>query len=468
VGQAEAPQIALFVAEELGNSSFLVVDHDAGEAAVIDPLRDVEQYLSHAEGSHARVTYAMETHVHNDFLSGARELRQETGARIVAGAGSGLRFEFDALNDGDAIRLGRCRLRARRTPGHTPDHVSYLLLDPDDRPRALFSGGALMVGTAARTDLYGPQLAIPLAHEAFRTLHHRLKDLPDDVAVYPTHGGGSFCGAAGTDERSTTMGRERLVNPLLQATEIMQFLARILDQAPYPEYYRRMAPLNMAGAPLLGRRLPSLPSLRPVDVEGLMRNARAAVIDVRDPQEFDRGHIPGSYSVSLDGGSFSAWVGWIVEADRPVVLTGGDAVDRREAQRQLLRIGHDAIAGELGGGIDAWRHSGRPISRYEVAEIDDLVEWIRAGRTLTVVDARDEPEWVHGHLPGAVHVPVPRAAATAKDLAAEVPVAVHCASGFRAAIAASIFEQAGVGGLIHVHGGLGKGTPGGLPLTVPG
>src|SRR5437588_6480797 len=231
------PEVEVFRAKELGNSSFLLADIDPGEAVAIDPVRDVDQYLTAADTLDVRVTRSLETHVHNDFVSGSRELRAETGAVITAAATAGLEFDFEAVHDGQAIEVGRFRLLARHTPGHTPHHLSYLLLDEKDKQLALFSGGATMVGAIARTDLFGPHLATQLALEAYRTIHVRLRHLPDDVAVYPTHGGGSFCAASSSNEAMTSMGAERKGNPYMQTHELMPFIARALHQGPYPRYY---------------------------------------------------------------------------------------------------------------------------------------------------------------------------------------------------------------------------------------
>jgi rhodanese-related sulfurtransferase len=323
-----------------------------------------------------------------------------------------------------------------------------------------------MVGAIARTDLFGPHLATHLALEAFRTIHVRLRDLPDDVALYPTHGGGSFCAASASNRPSSTMAEERVQNPFLTTSELMPFIARALHQGPYPAYYRHMAPLNRTGTQLLGRHLPQLKALTPETVEMLARLG-AAVVDVRTGRKFDQGHIPGSYSVGLQG-PFSAWVGWVVERGRYIVLVGGTDAEHREAQRQLLRIGYDEIAGFLDGGIDAWTASGRELRTFETAEIEDMATWILSAEPVTVLDVRNEDEWVHGHVPGAVHMPVSDISHHARDLPGEAPVAVHCGVGYRAAIAASLLEQAGVQQIIHVIGPYSDWDRLHLAETIPG
>jgi hydroxyacylglutathione hydrolase len=444
---AAEPRIDAFFASELGNSTYLVSDPDSGEAIAVDPLRDVAQYLDRADELGVRIKATAETHVHNDFVSGARELEAETGATIHAAHDSLLEFPFQPLHDGAEITVGRFRLQARHTPGHTPQHLAYAVLDEEGGKRALFSGGALMVGAIARTDLFGPHLATQLALQAYSTVHVRLRDLPDAAALYPTHGGGSFCGAGTGDKRMSTFGEERHSNPFLLTTELMPFIARALHQGPYPTYYKRMTPLNRRGAPLLGR---SLPELRPLDAAAVDRHRRqgAAIVDTRSPRSYDRGHIPGSYSIGMEG-PFSAWVGWVIEADRPLMLVG-EPGDVREGHRQLLRIGYDAVLGYLDGGLDAWTASGRELSTFETAEVEDLASWILSAEPMTVLDVRNEDEWVHGHVPGAVHLPVTSVEHHAGDLPREAPVAVHCGVGYRASIAASILEQAGFSRIIHV------------------
>jgi hydroxyacylglutathione hydrolase len=429
--------VEAFPAVELGNASFLVTDQTRGEAIVIDPHRDIDGYLRRADSLGVKITRALDTHLHNDFVSGRRELQAEAGTDIAN------------LAAGEEMVMGAVTIRALHTPGHTPEHLSYLLIERD-RPRALFSGGAVMIGAIARTDLLGPHLAVHLALEALRTLQVRLRSLPDDVAVFPTHGSGSFCGTGGRSGHETTLGHERATNPFFQTTEVMQFLARALNVGRYPAYYRDMAAINRAGAPLLGRNPDPPVKLSVTEVVRLI-DAGAAVVDVRGGRDYDRGHIPGSYSIGLDG-PVSAWVGWLVPRGRPLVLAGGTDAQHREVQRQLHRIGFDSIAGALDGGIDAWRAGGGEVSTFETVEVEDMAAWILSAEPMTVVDTRDEHEWAAGHVPGAVHIYVPDIPYRAGEVPSEAPVAVHCASGYRAGIAASLLEQAGLKRIIHVNG----------------
>jgi hydroxyacylglutathione hydrolase len=424
-------------APELGNTSFVVADTERGVAVVIDPFRDIERYLNLADDLHVELTHALDTHLHNDFVSGRRELAAEVGANI------------EEVGAGEELTFGDITLHAVHSPGHTPDHKSYLLSE-GGRPRALFSGGAVMLGAIARTDLFGPHLAVHLALEALTTLQVRLRGLPDHLRVFPTHGGGSFCGAGGRSGHETTLGHERETNPFFLTTELMPFLARVLNQPRYPTYYRDMAAINSRGAALIGRTLPALATLTAGEVAQAV-DGGAAVIDVRDGRDYDRGHIPGSYSIGLEG-EVSVWAGWLIARDRPIVLAGGTHAQHLTAQRQLLRIGYDLIAGELDGGIDAWRESGREVSTFETVDVEDMATWVLSAEPMTLVDVRDEHEWSSGHVPGAMHIYVPDVPFREAEIPREAPVAVHCASGYRAGIAASLLEQAGVKSIVHVNG----------------
>src|SRR5438128_8452404 len=251
-------------ASELGNASFVVADPDRGVGLVVDPLRDIERYLKLADGLNVKLTHALDTHLHNDYVSGRRELAAEVGANI------------DEVQPGAELTIGGLTIRAIHTPGHTPDHKAYLLSE-GGRPHALFSGGAVMLGAIARTDRLRPQLAVQLALEALSTLQVRLRGLPDDIAVFPTHGGGSFCGTGGRSGHETTLGHERQTNPFFLTTEVMPFLARALSQHRYPTYYRDMAAINRGGAPLLGRSFPPLTKLGADEVARMMDDGAAFV-----------------------------------------------------------------------------------------------------------------------------------------------------------------------------------------------
>ncbi|MHB1787392.1 MAG: MBL fold metallo-hydrolase, partial [Acidimicrobiales bacterium] len=365
---------------ELGNSAHLLIDRPSGVAVIIDPVRDTGDYRALAEAAGAKFSWALETHVHNDFVSGGRELVDAGGARLGASAQAGLSYPYEALRDGDEIELGSARLRVLATPGHTPEHVAYLLVDADGKPEALFSGGALMVGTAARTDLFGPALSWRFAHDLERSLKDKILSLPDDVVVYPTHGGGSFCAAGAGSAPSTTIGAERAANPLARAGSSRQFVARSLTAGPYPAYYARMRSLNQAGAPLIGPYPPEPAALGLGEVDSWLAQG-ALVLDVRPANAFRAGHIPTAVAAGANG-NVSGWVGWLAGPERPLVLVADPgevgAAQITEATRQLSRIGYDRVVGHLDGGLPAWAGAGRDVVSYQTTNAAQLAKRLDA------------------------------------------------------------------------------------------
>jgi hydroxyacylglutathione hydrolase len=440
---------------ELGNAAHVVIERDFGVAVVIDPVRDVGQYLDLATGESVELSWALETHVHNDFISGARELVAAAGTRLGASGDAGLRYPYERVGDGDELEVGSWRLRVLATPGHTPEHVAYLLIDPAGEPQALFSGGALMVGTAARTDLFGPALAWRFAHDLERTLKEKILKLPGHVVVYPTHGGGSFCAAGAGTEMTTTIGAERAANPLATARSSLQFVTRALTAGPYPSYYARMRSLNQAGAPLLGPALPVPPPLSLGELDTWLAQG-ALLVDVRPAAAFRAGHIPKSLAAGADG-NVSGWVGWLAGPERPLVLVadadGGGEAQVAEAARQLARIGYDRVVGFLDGGIETWTTAGRELVRYETIPAATLAKRLDAGELLPVVDVRETAEWHAGHVPGSVNIPAHDIPAVNVELPRGMVLAVYCGHDYRATLGASLLERAGYHQLVVVDDG---------------
>jgi hydroxyacylglutathione hydrolase len=435
----------VIVTTGLGDNSYVLVS--AGEALVVDPQRDVGRFVDAARTKGAEITQVLETHVHNDYVSGAVELREAAGAEIVGPAGGRYEFPHRDVGDGDELKLGDLRIAVVATPGHTPEHVAYLVYEPgSDTPAAVFTGGSLMVGGAGRTDLLGPELTDALTREQFRSLR-RLASLPDTVQVLPTHGAGSFCGAAGprSAERVSTMAQERMANRALAALDDEVFVRQQLSGLPaYPTYYRHMAPINRAGPPLLGASA-APPSLAPEELERLMSQG-AYVVDARWRVQFARGHIPGSVNVELDD-TFGSYVGWVVPFASALVLVlpeegTKEALD--EAVTQLHRIGYDRIDGHLGGGLAAWRAEGRTVASYPVAGLEDLCRQFRSGRTPAVLDVRQLTEWDAGHIDGSRHLFVGDLPERIGEVAPGQETWVICATGHRASAASSLLDRAGV------------------------
>jgi hydroxyacylglutathione hydrolase len=435
-------ELEVLVTPSLGDNSFLVAS--GGDAALVDPQRDVERFLSLAESRDLKVRHVLETHVHNDYVSGALAIREATGAEIAAPAKGGYAFEHRPMAEGDEIALGDLVLVAMETPGHTPEHLSYLLKETGSgRLLAVFTGGSLMVGGAGRTDLLEPELTEALTRAQFRTLR-RLASLPDDVQVLPTHGSGSFCGTGpAPKERTSTIGHERSHNRALAATDADAFLRQQLSGlSSYPIYYRHMAAINRAGPRLLqdyaGPR-----ALSPQEFAARME-AGAWAVDGRWRIQFARGHVPGSMNVELDE-TFGSYVGWVVPFGDPVLLVLPEPRDAslEEAVTQLLRIGYERVDGYLGGGIAAWRTEGRSLSSYRVTGLEELCRSHRAGKVGNLLDVRQQTEWDEGHVAGSQHVFVGDLAGRVDEVPKEIDTWAICATGHRASMAASILDREG-------------------------
>ncbi|MGH9183777.1 MAG: MBL fold metallo-hydrolase [Acidimicrobiales bacterium] len=415
----------------LGNTSWLV-DLGGGSALVVDPERDPLPYRLAAERLGAEIAVSVETHLHADFVTGSRELAHG-GATVLAATAGGLAWEHRGLADGDQVDLGRWRLRALATPGHTPEHLAYLLLD-GTTPRAVFSGGSLLVGAVARTDLIDPDRTVHLSRALWRSLHERLLVLPDDVAVFPTHGAGSFCSAAGDTRRWTTIGAERRTNPLLAAPDEDAFVRQLLaGLGSYPRYFLRLRQVNRRGPRVWGG-LPLLGTLTAAGVGDLVERG-AVLVDARPVADFAAGHVPGSLANTLRP-QFGSWLGWLVpDPATPLAFVLGEDQDRRELVRQCLNVGYEQLAGELGGGVPAWAAAGGPVRSLPLVDGAGL-----AGRP--VLDVRQHREWAAGRLPGATHVELGELPSRVADAPAG-PLVAMCGHGERAATAASILLAAG-------------------------
>jgi glyoxylase-like metal-dependent hydrolase (beta-lactamase superfamily II)/rhodanese-related sulfurtransferase len=423
----------------LGNTSW-VIDLGDGRVAVVDPARHPGPYLADAERRGARVAFSIETHLHADFVTGSRELAVY-GTTVVAPAAGGLEWPHRPVDDGEVVDMGGLSLRALSTPGHTPEHLAYLLSD-GDRPVGVFTGGSLLVGAVARTDLIAPDQTEELARALWRSLHSRILTLPDDVAVYPTHGAGSFCSAPAGDRRWTTIGDERRTNPLVAAPDEDAFVNALLGGlGSYPTYFHHLRDINRSGPIVFGH---PQPPLRGLDLDAFRRHIDngATIVDTRPVATWAAGHIPGVFAIALRA-QFASWLGWLVDRDAPLVFVVGADQDRAELVRQCHQIGHDRIVGELAGGMTAWTTAGLPTQTTPLADARD------AGPG--VLDVRQDREHAEGHVPGVAHVELGDLARVADRL--DGVEAVMCGHGERAATAASLLERAGRTGIAVVDGG---------------
>jgi hydroxyacylglutathione hydrolase len=447
--------VDVFVTAGLGDNSYLVCSE--GEGAVVDPQRDAWRFLRAAEAGGARIRAVLETHVHNDYVSGAHELRAATGAELVVPAQGRYQFPHRPAADGHEVRIGDLRLVALATPGHTPEHLAWLLYQGDAAtPRAVLTGGSLLVGSAGRTDLLGHELAGELTRAQFATIR-KLGALPDEVEVLPTHGAGSFCVAAmpGT-RRTTTIALERRENFLFRAAGLASFDEELRGELlAYPAYYRHMAPINRAGAEVLG----GLPPIRAVGPEELAARARAGafVVDGRDRDDFAAAHLPGSVNIELNAG-FASYIGWMLPFDDPLLLVLPDPGEPalEEAVTQLIRIGWRHVEGWLAGGIDAWRASGGELRSYPCGGVKELCDAVLAGKAPRVVDVRQELEWHWGGIPGSEQVFLADLPARLGRLSRDEVHWLVCSNGHRASIAASLLDRAGIPVRLVGTGGVGE------------
>jgi hydroxyacylglutathione hydrolase len=448
----------------LAQASYLI--GSKGEAAVVDPRRDVDEYIDEARRNGLAIRHVIETHLHADFVSGHQELARRTGARISIGARAGAGFDHAAVAEGDEIAIGDVTLRFLETPGHTPESVCVLVIDrsESDAPVAVLTGDTLFIGDVGRPDLLGAAAAAEdLAGDLYDSLHGRLLTLDDAVRVYPAHGAGSLCGKNISQERSSTIGEQRRTNPALAPMSRAEFVRRVTADLPEaPGYFRRDVELNRRGASSLAD-LPPLDSLTPRAVEDLL-GAGAAALDVREAPAFGSGHLPGSFEIGLSG-QFASWAGAILPPDAPIVLVAADAASADQARLRLARVGLENVVGRLEGGVESWRASGRPLASTEQIDVSELRRRLEAG-VQRVVDVRRPGERESARIDGAIPIPLHQLASRAGELDASAPVATICAGGYRSAIAASVLERAGFTKTANVVGGMDAWTGSGFPTRV--
>lgn len=418
----------------LGHASYLCADPDAGVAFVVDPARDVEAYLAAAARLGVLITHSFETHLHNDYLSGSRALSELRPITVVAPRSAELRYAHRAIDDGEMVRVGELAVRALATPGHTPEHMAWLVADlrRADEPQYLFSGGALLVGHIARVDLLGPEMAERLTREAFATLRDRVLPLPDHLAVFPTHGGGSSCSGTVAGSRWTTLGFERRHNHVAQAalSDLASFRQIISHELPAaPAYYPSVRERNRDGAGPLVRA-----PLRQLD-DGALADPALVLLDPRPPHLFGLGHRRGALNVVGNDG-FASRVGATVPVGAPCVLLTGDSEQAERLREQLSQIGYEDVRGYAAAAPE-----GVALERIEQLEAGAAAERITGGDL--VLDVREAAEWAEGHLPGATHIPYPDLLRRMGELPRARPVLAYCGSGVRSSLATSLLRADG-------------------------
>ena len=457
----------------LSQFSYIVACEKEGVAAVIDPKRDVDTYVSFAKENNLKIKYILETHIHADFASGSMELAGETGAELLLSSyDTGEKYEYGfahtELKDGQKVSIGSTvELQVLHTPGHTPEHISFLVFDLEkskDEPVIMLSGDFLFMGSLGRPDLLGENEKIALAKRLYNSINTKLEGLRNELEIYPGHGAGSLCGANLTKGSHSTMGTEREVNIYLREkmTE-EEFLKKIFETTPpFPDYYLRMKEYNAKGQPVFGK-IPQPAGLDATTFEELTLNG--VVVDTRHPLAFGGAHIPDSININM-GDALSFWAAWVVPYDMPVYLVMENENELDHAVRSLMRVGLDNVQGYLKPGFQAWIANGedfRDIPQASALFLDDMMD---AGEKLTVLDVRTDSEWKEGHIKGARHIYL----GELKDKLDKLPkndetIFCICGGGHRSSIAASLLQAAGYEMVYNVYGGMNAWKAAGLAST---
>ncbi|HEX7050892.1 MAG TPA: rhodanese-like domain-containing protein [Longimicrobiales bacterium] len=476
-----------FYDEKLAQASYLVGCQATGEALVVDPNRHADAYIDAAARHGLRITHVTETHIHADFVSGTRELAAKTGAtmHLSDAGGAEWRYAFAddpgvvLLRDGDHFRVGNLRLDVMHTPGHTPEHLTFLLTDTAaaDRPMGAFTGDFIFVGDVGRPDLLERAAGVAGSMRgAARALFDSLRtfaELPDYLQLWPGHGAGSACGRALGAVPQSTLGYEKLFNWAFSHDDAEAFAAAVLEGQPDPpRYFAEMKRVNREGPPVLGGIEP--PARLPDAQLAAVLDEGALVVDIRPADDYAAGHVPGTINIPLNR-SFGTWAGWLVPYDRPFYLLIDDVrctTCADEAARDLALIGLDRVAGRFGAGaLEAWRSAaGRPLSSTPQTTPADLAARLADG-AVTVLDVRAADEWAAGHIPGSAapagglhHIPLGRLVERLDEIPRDRPLIVHCQSGARSAIATSVLEANGIPGAINLRGGFAAWQAEGRPV----
>ena len=449
--------------EKIAHSSYLVGSE--GRAVVIDPRRDVEVYIHMAKKFDLTITHILETHLHADFLSGHMDLADRLGAEIVMPAAAGADFPHTGVAEGDEIAVGKLRFRVMETPGHTPEHVSYVLSDLDrgDVPAAVYCGDTLFVGDVGRPDLF-PGQAEELTRRLFSSLHDKLLKLPDFVEVYPAHGPGSLCGRSIGQRRRSTIGYEKQLNPALQFTDPDAFRDWLLEgMPPAPDHFSRLSEINRRGPELL-RRLDALASITPSDARQLMTQSKGIALDVRGMRGFSRSHIAGSYHISTRA-NFPTLAGWVIPPEKPIFLISAGEEELAEAWDQLHRVGLDNVAGQLLSGIEGWDAQELPLDSLDLLEPEELKTQLAGDAPPLVVDVRPAAAFNAGHIAGAVNIPVAELRTRYTEIPADRQAVLTCRVGYVASMGCSLLKQRGRHRVANLRGGLSRFVASGGTLT---
>lgn len=457
----------------LAIASYVVGDEKSGEAAVIDPTRDVEAYIRFAKDNDLHIKHIIETHVHADFVCGSRELnaRLNDDATIHCSSYGGKDwtqpYADQHVKEGSTVEFGSVRLGFQHTPGHTPEHISVLLFDKSrsaETPWVMFTGDFLFVGDVGRPDLLGEEARKELAHELYQSVFQRITSLPDITEIFPAHGAGSLCGKAIGSRRSSTLGFERLYNGALRKKPEEQWVNDLLTDMPLsPPYFKRMKKVNQEGPAIVGLELPGTKRWKAKDVYERVCD-KCLILDTRHKGAFAASHIPDAVNIPF-GYNLPTWAGWVLPYDRPILLVVEQPSQVEEVVTHLLRVGFDNVQGYLEGGMDAWETAGLPLVALSTLSVHDLKQRLDRKEKLTVLDVRTESEWNGGHIDGAIHIHGGELQEHFGKVPRDKPAAVVCGSGYRASIAASFLQRNGYEDVSNVVGGMSAWKAAKLPTV---
>lgn len=458
----------------LAIASYLVGDEKSGEAAVIDPTRDVQAYIDFARDNQLHIRHIIETHVHADFVCGSRELKARLKDEPIihcsdyGGKDWSQSFADQHVKVGDTIEMGELKFGFHHLPGHTPEHIGVTLFDTSrsqDTPWVMFSGDFLFVGDVGRPDLLGEEQKKELAHQLYESVFKRLDELPDITEVYPAHGAGSLCGKAIGSRRSSTIGYERRFNSALQKKPEAEWVEALLNEMPLsPPYFKRMKKVNKEGPAIIGPELPGQNRWGAKQVHERVCE-KCLVIDVRSKESFAAAHIPESINIPI-GDNLPTWAGWVLPYDRPILLVAEEPSQVESVVTHLLRVGFDDVQGYLEGGIGSWETSGYSLSRLNTMSVEELNKLRKTEKNLFVLDVRTEKEWNDGHIPEALHIHGGQLQERIDEVPKDQPVAVICGSGYRASIASSFLKREGIENVTNVIGGMSAWKGAELPTVM--
>jgi hydroxyacylglutathione hydrolase len=446
--------------EGIAHNSYLIGSENY--AAVIDPRRDCQIYIDLAQQTGLRIKYIFETHRNEDYAIGSVELNHFTKAEIYHGPGLDWKYG-NTLREGQQFQIGKLRLTAIHTPGHTDESMSYAVADlsTGEATVMVFTGDTLFVGDVGRTDLYGPEEASRLASNLYDSIFNKLLSLGDGVILCPAHGAGSVCGANIAARDASTLGVERAQSPLLQMSRDEFLKYKVTEKMERPHYFRQMEKYNLEGPPFLGR-LPSPAPLPSAEFKEEIERG-AVVVDTSYPAAFSGAHIRGSYSIWLEG--LPVFAGWVLSYDKPILLVLDDQHHLEKAVRYLIRTGYDRVIGYLKGGIEGWYNAGFPVEHLQILTVHELKAKIDRGEQLTILDDRGENEWNAGHIKGAQHIYVGHIQERMADIPKDKPVAMFCNVGHRAGLGASILLQEGCREVYNVLGSMTAWKAAGYPIS---